>query len=399
MLAGRKEAMLMAPSEEKMWNKQHSNNLINQIADDEVNVQHKRGEKRILRQIGREKLPRFVQDVKDNRYVNVNSPYQRRVIWDKKKQSRLIESFLMNIPVPPIILYEKKHKTYEVIDGIQRIIAIRDFLDNKFELTDLEFYPELNGLRYKQLPFEMSRILDNSSISTILLIPDESQEKEEISLLKRIVFERLNSSGESLSHQEFRSYIYNGELNKLLIDLAGNRIFANAWGITLDKPQELAENKLYQKMEDAELVLRFFALRHVEDYRGELSDFLDIYMMKSMNFSSEDINILKEIFAKSINLAHEIYGENLFKPFDSIGNNWKDSADKAYYDAVMVGFSRHLEDAEILVARKSSLIEKTKNLFVGDKSKVLIRETNSKAGIQSRIQLFDEMLSRVIAEI
>jgi hypothetical protein len=120
--------------------------------------------------------------------------------------------------------------------------------------------------------------------------------------------------------------------------------------------------------------------------------------MKSLSFSDQDIEFLKDIFLQTINLSHQIYGENLFKPFDPQSDTWKDRAYKAYYDAVMVGFSRHLVDVDILLERKSRVIEKTKILFREDKSKLLTGAGKSKTDIQERISLFDDMLSQVIAE-
>jgi len=77
---------------------------------------------------------------------------------------------------------------------------------------------------------------------------------------------------------------------------------------------------------------------------------------------------------------------------------WKEKSYKAYYDAVMVGFSRHLHEAEILIARKSRVIEETKTLFDKQESRLLTGEGRTKADIQNRIRMFDEMLSLVIGE-
>jgi hypothetical protein len=129
-----------------------------------------------------------------------------------------------------------------------------------------------------------------------------------------------------------------------------------------------------------------------------MEGFLDLYMIKSLKFSDEDIEILKNIFIKTISLAHQIYAENLFKPFESKTNIWKDSAYKAYYDAVMVGFSKHLADTEILVERKSRVIEETKKLFRENTSNLFTGGGRTKADIQERIILFDNMLSQIIAE-
>jgi hypothetical protein len=117
----------------------------------------------------------------------------------------------------------------------------------------------------------------------------------------------------------------------------------------------------------------------------------------TLSFSDEDIEFLKNIFLQTINLAHQIYGEKLFKPFDSQSDTWTNEPRKAYYDAVMVGFSRHLVDVDILRERKPIVIEKTKILFREDKSKLFTGGGKTKADIQNGISLFDDMLSQVIA--
>ncbi len=375
-------------------------------------MKYESGEQRILTEMNREKLPSFVEALKKPGYMDVRPFYQRRTRWDEKMQSRLIESFLINIPVPPIVLYEKEFNCYEVMDGQQRITALRDFYDNRLKLTGLELWPELNGRTYANLPAKIRAGIDRRSISSIVLITESASKPEEALLLKQIAFERLNTGGVALSRQEVRNCLYYGKFNQLLLELANNSIFAEAWGIPIDDQKKLNDNNLYKKMEDAELVLRFFALRHVEDFRRGMEGFLDLYMMKSLNFSDEDIDILKNIFLQTIYLAHQVYANNLFKPFDTNTDAWKDNAYKAYYDAVMIGFSRHLANADtlverklivieetkrLLVERKLIVIEETKRLFREDKSKLFTGGGRTQSDVKDRIRLFDEMLSQVIA--
>ncbi|HCF26968.1 MAG TPA: hypothetical protein DEV81_07105 [Cyanobacteria bacterium UBA11049] len=390
--------MQLAPTEEKMWEKSPLKNRLSKMTDAQINTKYETGEQRILTEMNREKLPSFVEALNKHGYMDVRPFYQRRSRWDAKMQSRLIESFLINIPVPPIILYEKDYNSYEVMDGQQRITAIRDFYENKLKLTGLELWPELEGRTYDTLPAKIRAGIDRRSISSIVLITESTSDPEEALFLKQIAFERLNTGGVDLSRQEVRNCVYYGRFNQLLLELASNRIFADAWGIPTNDPEELMQNNLYKKMEDAELVLRFFALRHVDDFRKGMEGFLDLYMMNSLKFSDEDIRILEDIFIKTINLAHQIYGENLFKPYEPQSDTWKHSAYKAYYDAVMVGFSKHLADADVLLKQKSRVIEQTKKLFREDKSKLFTGGGRTKADIQERIRLFDNMLSQFVAE-
>ncbi len=390
--------MQLAPAEEKMWEKPLSKDSISQMTDSQINAKYESGEQRILTEMNREKLPSFVEALNKPGYMDVRPFYQRRSRWDAKMQSRLIESFLINIPVPSVILYEKNYNSYEVMDGQQRITAIRDFYENKLKLTGLELWPELNGRTYDTLPTKIKSGIDRRSISSIVLITESTSDPEEAFFLKQIAFERLNTGGVELSPQEVRNCVYYGKFSEILPELASNSIFAKAWGIPIGDSEERMKNNLYKKMEDAELVLRFFALRHVNDFRKGMEGFLNLYMIKSLAFSDEDIEILKKIFTETINLAHQIYGENLFRPFDPETGTWKESAYKAYYDAVMVGFSKHLENTDILTERKSRVIEQTKKLFKIDKSKLFTGAGRTKADIQERIKLFDNMLSQAIAE-
>ncbi|MGL6342326.1 MAG: DUF262 domain-containing protein, partial [Waterburya sp.] len=148
-----------------MWEKLSSKNYNSQITDEQINDKYEQGQQRILTEINREKLPSFADSLKKNNYMDVSPFYQRRLRWDKKKQSQLIESFLINIPVPPIILYEKEYNSYEVMDGQQRITAIKDFYNNDLELTGLKLWSELNGRKYQQLPDKIKAGIDRRAIS------------------------------------------------------------------------------------------------------------------------------------------------------------------------------------------------------------------------------------------
>ncbi|MTJ55088.1 DUF262 domain-containing protein [Anabaena sp. UHCC 0253] len=390
---------LLAPTEEKMWEKTPSPNHIT-MSDQEINDKYEKGEQRILTEMNREKLPAFVESLKKPGYMDLRPFYQRRNRWDHKKQSQLIESFLINIPVPPIILYEKKYNVYEVMDGQQRITALKDFYENRLHLTGLKLWPELNGRTYNTLPGNIKAGIDRRSISYVVLITESASSPEKALFLKQLAFERLNTGGEKLSRQEIRNCSFYSHFNQLLLELATNPIFADAWNIPISDEEELQKNNLYKKMEDAELVLRFFALRNTDKFRNGMQEFLNLYMMKSVSFSDDDIEFLRNIFIQTITLAHQIYGDKLFKPFNTQSDTWENKAFKDYYDAVMVGFSKHLADSDsnILLERKPRVIEKTKILFSEDKSKLFTGGGKTKADIQERIRLFDDMLSHVIAE-
>ncbi|MGK7941198.1 MAG: hypothetical protein AB4062_13815, partial [Crocosphaera sp.] len=174
---------------------------------------------------------------------------------------------------------------------------------------------------------------------------------------------------------------------------SANPIFAKAWDIPIDDEKKIEKNALYKKMEDAELVLRFFALRNIDNFRGQLESFLDLYMKKSANFSKQDIDSLRTIFLETIKLGFDIYNDNLFQPYGAK----KEQAYKAYYDAVMVGFSNYLDQSDLLIQKKEQVIEETKQLLENNLG-LFTGQGKTKSDLQKRIRLFQEMLKKIIEE-
>lgn len=397
--------MPLTASETKMWTKEKAKRPV-KMSDAEINAKYEKREKRILVEMGRERLPNFVNSLQEEYNMNIRPFYQRRLRWDQIKQSQLIESFLINIPVPPIILYETDYNRYEVIDGQQRITAIDNFYANKLKLTGLTIWEELEGRTYSELPHKIRAGIDRRSLSIITLITESTSDPEEALFLKQLAFERINRGGVDLSRQEVRNCLFYNQFNNLLLELSEHPIFASAWGIpVIEKKDEEDEeikhkrlqreqNTLYKKMEDAELVLRFFALRHVDNCRGTLVTFLDSYMIKSASFSENDIKELRDIFFNTIELAYQIYGDDLFQPY---GAKQENTAYKAYYDAVMVGLSNYLEKFNVLITKRLEVIEKTKELLEQNLG-LFTGQGKSKKDLQKRIKLFDEMLKGVISE-
>lgn len=393
-----------APSEARMWQKQMS--LPRQTpSDSEINEKYESGEQRIVTESNREKLPNFVEALKKPNYILLKPFYQRRKRWDAIRQSRLIESFIVNVPVPPIFLYEKAYNSYEVMDGQQRITAIQDFYENRLALKGLERWPELNGRTYQQLPSKIKSGIDRRSISSIVLLKESAQDEEEATTLKQLVFERLNTGGVKLSHQEIRNALYQSKFNTLLLDLTKTPEFRDCWGIPrVTEAEELAPsfklltNRMWQTMEDVELVLRFFSLRHIEHFQGGMQSFLTKYSIRALTFGEEDIATLKTLFQDTFRLAQELFGERTFRPYNLRKERWDRSPQKAFYDAVMVSLSRRLDSRDQLVQRREAIITKTEELFVNNPSGTFTGRGNTKGDIENRIDLFGKMLDAALSE-
>ena len=131
------------------------------LSDQELNDLYERGNRKIITELDRPTLLKISGlSIEYRKLVFSSAPYRQSIPWTLIQRSRLIESFLLNIPVVPIILSELNAKTYEIVDGEQRILAIVDFFTNNFQLEGLESWVELNGMNYKELPRGIRNSLD-----------------------------------------------------------------------------------------------------------------------------------------------------------------------------------------------------------------------------------------------
>jgi uncharacterized protein DUF262 len=393
-----------APNEFQMWVKTPRVRRP-QLSDQEINEKYNLKTERIVTEMNREKLQNFYDALKRPGYMDTRPFYQRRQRWDAARQSKLIESLLINIPIPPLFVYEVKPNVYEVMDGQQRISAIRAFYSNELELEGLERWPELNGRIYSKLPERIRAGIDRRSISWITLLNESAETDEEAMELKQLTFERLNTGGVELSAQEIRNSLYHGPFNDLLHKLTRIPEFRSAWGLPpFDEaelkttPAELIEHPFYREMDDIELVLRFFALRHADHYQKGMKGFLDLYMLRARAFTPEDLTILEELFVRTLRLAAEVYGDRLFRPFSARTGEWGKRPQKAYADAVLVAYSRFFDKEQQLIAKRHKVLEKTKEMFVNDTSGVLTGRGNTKKDVQDRIAAVQEIIGDALAQ-
>ena len=395
---------MFTESEQEMWSDPVPEEKL-RLKDHEIDEKYERGEDRIVTESNREKLPNFVQAMKNPGYMDVRPFYQRRARWDPKKQSKLIESFIMNVPVPPVFLYEKKFNQYEVMDGQQRITAIKEFYDNKLKLVGLESWSELNGRTYLTLPTKVKAGVDRRSLSSIVLMKESAPDEETDWLLKRMVFERLNTGGQKLSQQEIRNCLYYGELNKRLLKLAEYPAFRQIWGIPdlpvpegEEPPSQLANDQYFKDMGDAQLVLRFFALRHWERFRGAMQDFLDRYMIRSKKFNAEDYQKLDKLFKETIDTCKEVFGDLVFRPYEPDNDEWGAKPQASFADSVMVAISDQLMNKEKLLGKKRELINGTQRLFQENPAKTFTGAANTRNDVQNRIKLYCDMVNSIVQD-
>lgn len=317
--------------------------------------------------------------------IDVAPGFQRRDRWSVAKQSSLMESFFLNLPIPPVYLAEEDGGTFSVIDGRQRLTAIRAFFEDELVLVGLTELPGLNGLVYSALPAQLKSSLAMRPLRSATLLRQTDPE------LKYLVFHRLNTAGEPLNPQEIRNVIYRGPLNDLLHTLSGHEYFRQQLKI------ENEDSAAFRKMQDVEFVLRYLTLSEVwMNFSGDLARSMDSFMDRNRTLKSSDLDLLDKSFSRSIGACELFWGEYAFRRPD--GANWRAQALAGLFDAQMVSVSR-LSDAEIefLSSRKEDILDLTRSLFEDENFETAVRTgTNTPARVKTRIELLTAGLRQLL---
>jgi len=393
------------PGEEQLFrDTQHQRSQ--DLSDREIDERYGSGEVRIVTEQARYPLPAIPEMVDSDDY-DLNPDFQRRHRWSDERRSRLIESFIINVPIPPIFLYEDSYGHYEVMDGLQRLSAIRDFYRGNFALQGLEEWPSLNGRRYSQLPEQLRRGVDRRYLSSIILLQETAKSAEEAGRLKQLVFERINSGGEKLTAQESRNAVYAGPLNRACIKLSRDIHLCETWGIPRPTPYELAHDSpapdaRYRRMEDVELVLRFFAYRQQLAYQAgrPLKVFLDDYLQRGNKMPGKLLDELSRLFRDTIELVHKVLGHEAFMLWrpDSHGHfRFERRPTLAAYDPIMWAFGQHISDAELLRRSAATTRAALKEYYEANVESFSGRTANP-ADMRRRNVDLTNLLGRIIAQ-
>ena len=232
--------------------------------------------------------------------LTLDPEWQRNFIWNRKQSSKLIESFLLEIPVPVIYLAKTKEDKYEVIDGLQRLTSVFNFFDNKYALTSLDQLKDQIGKKFKDLDKPLQRRLENAPLRTFELSSHTNPN------IYFIVFERLNTGGTKLNEMEIRNCLYRGKLNHLIKELAASESFKSCVHLT---------DTNVKRMLDRALILRFLAFYERTYLKCEEPPkrFLNVFMETFQNPKPEKIQEYRRKFEHCIRASKTVFGEYGFR--------------------------------------------------------------------------------------
>lgn len=314
--------------------------------------------------------------------IDIAPEYQRHFVWDVTRQSALIESLFLGIPIPSLFMATNADASWEVIDGLQRITTILNFIGDeeelektnikykKFKLSGLEKLDSMNGLTFEDLPKSMQIMLKTRPIR-ITVLNDRSDFNVRYDL-----FERLNTGGVTLHEQEIRNCVFIGEFNDFIKELSEDEDFRAVVKMTANAERSGS----YE-----ELVLRFFAYFDDSDlFVHSVKGFLNDYMEKKTKSFKNKIS-----YRKLFNNTFKGLKENL--PEGIVRGARKNLTPIVLFEAISVGCAKAIEENP--AANLKALVDLLND---ADLKKCTTGATNSKKMVQKRISLVKDRLLRAI---
>jgi len=243
----------------------------------------------------------------------VKPELQRNYVWDRREASRFIDSLLLGLPVPSIFLAQTRNEKLLIIDGYQRIMTVRDYVRGIFSKDQKSFAlsrtdrinKRWRGKQFVELTDTEQRRIKNTTIHAIVFAQQKEPESDDTSLFQ--VFERINTSGRTLTAQEIRNCVAQGDLNTLLFDLNSNATWRKLFGLEKSEP----------RMRDMEFILRFFALsseqfKQTKQESLSLKRLLDLYMKNHSSINGPTAGDMTARFVAAIEQANQMFGNTAF---------------------------------------------------------------------------------------
>ena len=329
----------------------------------------------------------------NERALDLAPDFQRRAgIWKDAAKSRLIESILIRIPLPAFYIDATNEDTWLVVDGLQRLTTLKEFvIDKKLKLSQLEYLSDIKGKTFDDLPRRYQRRIEEASVTVYLI------EKGTPPEVKFNIFRRINTGGLPLSPQELRHALNPGEAPKFLARLADSEEFNQVTG--------LANSRKTLRMEDREFVLRFLAffITSYENYKFKSLDaFLNEAMEAINDMAKEDINYLvypEEEFKRIMRAAYSLFGEYAFRK-QAKDNINKNPLNKALFEAWSVNLSKLKdEEIQILIARKQELIDGFINLMANNPEFMasISQSTDQVKKVRCRFSEIEKLITNVLS--
>ena len=313
--------------------------------------------------------------------LKLQPDFQRKAgIWNNVKQSRLIESLVLRIPLPSFYVSENDREEWEVVDGVQRLTAISRFVrpqsdDEALCLSGLEYLKgDFDGSRFHDLPPRLSRRIRETEFTFHVI------ESNTPPAVRFNIFARINTGGMPLTHQELRHALVPGNARTILKQWAESDSFQKAVGYSV-KPDRMA---------DREMVLRYFAFWSMptpELYsRRDFGEFLMDAMRDMNRLGRSKVAEARETFESAMCVAHKIFGQEAFRKKYDTSDPRRKPINRALFESVSVNIAKMTEEQQRQLVRRRKRVrtafvrlmneqdfESSVSVATGDPPKVRLR--------------------------
>jgi len=281
----------------------------------------------------------------DHREIDLAPAFQRRArLWKSNKKGQLIESILLKIPLPVFYVSATEDDMWAVVDGLQRLTTIHDFLSDAFPLTGLEYLSQLEGITFSKLPRPMQRRIEETSLLINIIQPGTPDE------VMINIFRRLNTGGLPLTGQEIRNALYKGPVREFLAEMVATPEF-----------QRATDGRVSDARMDAqECVLRFAAF-YINGWKNYDRNDLDAYLSEAMRqlnaLPPDGLGAVGSKFKLAMQSAFSVFGKDAFRKRYGQNDDRK-PVSKALFEAWSVSLATLSEDdLSNLVVNKDRLID------------------------------------------
>ncbi len=327
----------------------------------------------------------------ENDEIDLNPDFQRNAdLWSQEKQSRLIESVLLKLPLPVFYFDVSDPEKWLVVDGLQRLSTIKNFIvkkTNPLKLKNLEFLTELNGKKYKELERPLTRVINETNIVTYQI---EAQTPKEV---RYSIFNRINTGGLSLNAQEVRQALNQaGGGVSFLKSISQDETFKEIVGINS------------KRMLDRELILRYMAFKISSTNDKEftfafnnIGEFLDNAMGELDALGTKQLEELKNNFINTLIFSEDVLGVG-HRFSRSIADKTKTKTlNRSLFDVLMVIFSE-IKNKEKLIEKKDIFKTKFIELLNNNEEFVdsITKGTSGKGAIETRFKIVGDLIKGVI---
>lgn len=319
-----------------------------------------------------------------NDELEFNSSFQRKCgLWNSKQKSQLIESMFLKIPLPAFYFDASDDDKWQIIDGLQRIGTIRDFVvEQNFVLTGMEFLKDFNGCNFDKLPRALQRRIEETNLNAYLVNPSTPKN------VKFNIFKRINTGGLVLESQEIRNALYQGQATDFLLDLSRMECFkkATAGSVKVDR------------MLDREFCLRYVAFTEldIEKYNGNIDDFLGMAMEFLAKASKEKLEQIKNGFERTMENCYKLFGVFAFRRLNT--ESRRGPVNKALFEVwSKIILNLDTENVDFLIKEYKKVIHEFIKLCYSYEFQNAIR-AGDKTSVKNRIKMVSDIVNNIICE-